>query len=154
MTTLNFAPLLTSVQNIIIKDDTRTKKLQAVCVLLEAKVPHYDWVGFYWVAPNQERELVLGEYIGEPTEHTHIAFGQGICGQAAETEHTFIIQDVTQETNYLSCSLTVKSEIVIPIFKDEQVIGELDIDSHQISPFTLDDRAFLEKVTQSIATLF
>ena len=92
--------------------------------------------------------------MGASTEHAHITWGQGICGQAAETEHTFIVQDVTQETNYLSCSPTVKSEIVVPIFKDARVIGELDIDSHHLSPFTSEDRAFLEQVAQIAATLF
>ena len=154
MTKVDFTSLTVSIQRIIAKNIARTDKLTAVCALLEAQVPHYDWVGFYWVAPDAERELILGEFVGEPTEHTHITFGQGICGQAADTEHTFIIQDVTQETNYLSCSPTVKSEIVVPVFKNERIIGELDIDSHQLSPFTPEDRAFLEQVAKTVARLF
>ena len=154
MCVVDFASLQVSIQTIIGQNISRTEKLQNICALLKSRVPHYDWVGFYWVAPNAERELVLGEFVGEPTEHTQIAFGQGICGQAAETELTFVIQDVTQEANYLSCSPEVKSEIVIPIFKDSHVIGELDIDSHQTSPFTTMDQDFLNEVAENVAALF
>jgi GAF domain-containing protein len=122
--------------------------------LLEAEVPHYDWVGFYLVDPAAPRELVLGPYVGAPTEHTRIPFGQGICGQAADTETTFIVQDVSQETNYLSCSPDVQSEIVLPIMKADKVIGELDIDSHALAPFTDVDRALLERICDQVATLF
>jgi len=132
----------------------RDEKLHAICALLEKDVAHYDWVGFYVVDPAQERELVLGPFAGAPTEHTRIAFGQGICGQAADTEMTFVIQDVSREANYLSCSPHVKSEIVVPIFKDGAVVGEIDIDSHALAPFTEADNAFLERVATLVAGLF
>ncbi|HOT91243.1 MAG TPA: GAF domain-containing protein [Anaerolineae bacterium] len=132
----------------------RDAKLYAICELLQTHITHYDWVGFYLVDPARERELVLGPFVGAPTEHTRIAFGQGICGQAAETEMTFVIQDVTQETNYLSCSPHVKSEIVVPIFKDGGIVGEIDIDSHTFAPFTQADNAFLEQVAHLVAALF
>lgn len=83
-----------------------------------------------------------------------IHFGEGICGQAAERKETFIVQDVSKETNYLSCSLKVKSEMVVPIFKNGKVVGELDIDSHTLSPFTSDDREFLENVCSIVSSLF
>lgn len=111
-------------------------------------------MGFYLVDPQAERELILGPYVGAPTEHTRIAFGQGICGQAAETEMTFIVPDVALESNYLSCSPMVRSEIVIPILYQDRVVGELDIDSHTLAPFTDEDRAFLEQVCQRVAGLF
>lgn len=105
-------------------------------------VPHYNWVGFYITA--EDRTLELGPFVGDPTEHVKIAFGSGICGQAAETKNVFVVQDVSGETNYLSCSPDVKSEIVVPILKDGEIIGELDIDSHFVSPFGESDRKFLE----------
>lgn len=154
MTNQDFTTLLTAVREIVATKDTdRDAKLYAICALLEQEVAHYDWVGFYLVDPARERELVLGPFVGAPTEHTRIAFGQGICGQAADTEMTFVIQDVSQETNYLSCSPHVKSEIVVPIFKDGVVVGEIDIDSHALSPFTDADNAFLEQVAALVAPL-
>lgn len=154
MTNQDFATLLAAVREIASSGDAaRDAKLHAICALLEQEVPHYNWVGFYLVDPARERELVLGPFVGAPTEHTHIAFGQGICGQAADTEMTFVIQDVSQETNYLSCSPHVKSEIVVPIFKDGVVAGEIDIDSHALAPFSEDDNAFLEQVAALVASL-
>jgi GAF domain-containing protein len=126
--------------------------LNEVCLLLKEKVDHYDWVGFYIVEPKGDRQLVLGPYAGEPTEHTNIAFGQGICGQAADTGKLFLIQDVTKEDNYLSCSSEVRSEIVLPIFHDGILVGELDIDSHQFEPFTELDTELLEGICRIISS--
>jgi len=124
----------------------RDEKLKTVCRLLRDNVSYYNWVGFYIVDRKRQKELVLGPFEGEPTEHARIPFGRGICGQAAERRKTFLVQDVSKETNYLSCSANVKSEIVVPIFKDEEVVGELDIDSHALSPFTKEDETFLKKI--------
>ena len=129
-------------------------KLKKICELLKENIPYYDWVGFYFVNKSKRDELILGPFVGEQTEHVRISFGQGICGQVAEQRKTFIIQDVTKETNYLSCSLKVKSEIVVPIFKNRKIIGEIDIDSHSVSPFTNDDKIFLEDVSIVVADLF
>ena len=131
-----------------------TNKLYAVCKLLKDNLPDYDWVGFYLVDKDNDRELVLGPYLGDPTNHIRIPFGQGICGQAAETEKTFIVDDVTAENNYLSCSINVKSEIVVPIFKDDRIIGELDIDSHRRSAFSERDEQFLTEIGRITAGLF
>ena len=89
--------------------------LQYICDILINNVSYYDWVGFYLVEGNDN--IVLGPFAGEPTVHTKIKFGQGICGQAAKTKKIFIVTDVSKETNYLSCSPAVKSEIVLPIMK-------------------------------------
>jgi GAF domain-containing protein len=134
------------------KED-RDSKLKTVCKLLKNNVPYYNWVGFYIVDEKRRDELVLGPFEGERTEHTRIRFGRGICGQAAQLERTFIMQDVSKEKNYLSCSTNVKSEIVVPIFKNKTVIGELDIDSHALSPFTEQDEAFLKKVCEMVSRI-
>jgi GAF domain-containing protein len=149
-----FEKILSDAKDIVQGSRDRDTKLNLICKLLHLSVDYYDWVGFYLVEPERERELFLGPYVGEPTDHTRIAFGQGICGQAAEREQTFIIQDVSKEDNYLSCSIAVKSEIVVPIFKDRKVIGGLDIDSHVLEPFTEEDREYLEKVCEVISPLF
>lgn len=134
------------VKEIAQRTGDRDEKLLAICSLLKDNVPHYDWVGFYLVDRARERELVLGPFSGDPTEHVRIPFGKGICGQAAQSGSTFIVPDVAKETNYLSCSPKVQAEIVVPIFKAGEIVGELDIDSHTLSPFTAEDREFLEGV--------
>ncbi|MEA3308336.1 MAG: GAF domain-containing protein [Chloroflexota bacterium] len=148
----NAASLLNEIRSIVSTDQSRDYRLTAICQLLVSKVEHYDWVGFYLVV---EEALVLGPFVGAPTEHTHINFGEGVCGQVAESEAVFIVQDVTQTANYLSCSPRVKSEIVIPLHDRNQVlVGELDIDSYQLAPFTKCDQGFLEEVCQNVAALF
>lgn len=127
--------------------------LGAVCFLLKDDVPHYDWVGIYFANDNT-RKLTLGPYAGEPTEHVKIPYGQGICGQAAETQDTQVVQNVKQQDNYLSCSPLVKSEIVIPIMKKGKFVAQLDIDSHAVNSFTDEDRSFLENICERLATLF
>lgn len=128
-------------------------KLKTICKLLKDNVPYYDWVGFYFV-DESKKELFLGPFEGEQTEHIKIKFGNGICGQTVEKKETFVAQDVSKEKNYLSCSIKVKSEIVVPVFKNGKIIGELDIDSHKISPFDEEDRKFLEKVCKILSKDF
>lgn len=135
-------------------DGDRLSKLQSICELLKRDIPNYDWVGFYMVDPAAERELVLGPFAGAPTEHTRIPFGKGICGQAAESLQTFVVEDVNMESNYLACSLDVKSEIVVPVMKGDQFAGELDIDSHTRSGVGEGDRKVLEQLCKIIAPLF
>jgi GAF domain-containing protein len=125
--------------------------LYAICRLLKGSVPHYAWVGFYFTVPGEE--LVLGPYIGEATEHTRIRFGHGICGQAAEQKKTFVIQDVKKEANYLSCSAKVQSDVVVPIYRNSELIGELDIDSHTLAAFDGNDKAFLEEISHKLSSI-
>ena len=109
-------------------NETVENRLYDICKLLEANVSHYDWVGFYFRNGDKE-ELKLGPYVGEPTDHTIIPFGKGICGQVAVSNQNFVVPDVNAQDNYIACSLTVKSEIVIPLFKNGENIGQIDIDS-------------------------
>ncbi|MFA5033680.1 MAG: GAF domain-containing protein [bacterium] len=149
----NFSHLIDKITVIVDNNLERDGKLKDICKLLKDNIPHYNWVGFY-IAENSKPELILGPYIGTPTEHTKIPFGKGICGQAAERKETFVVQDVSKETNYLSCNINVKSEIVVPIFKDNKIVGELDIDSHATSPFTKEDKDFLENICKIISKVF
>ena len=146
---MNFNILKTKIRSII--QSNKENKLKGICILLRDNVEHYDWVGFYLV--EDKDELVLGPFAGEDTEHKKIKFGQGICGQAAKQEKIFVVPDVSKEDNYLSCSPEVVSEIVVPIFKDNKVIGEIDIDSHKINPFTNEDQKFLQDLAEMIAYL-
>ena len=148
-----FKSLTSRIDEVLKTNLGKNEKLNVVCKLLKENVSYYNWVGFYLVNPKKQSELLLGPYIGEATEHVKIPFGKGICGQAAETKKTFIVQDISKETNYLSCNPHVKSEIVIPLFKGETIIGELDIDSHELSPFTKEDAAFLKKTGEMVAKI-
>lgn len=149
-----FKELDNAVDEIIASSIEPISKLEAICKVVTEKVSYYHWFGFYMTDPENDRMLVLGPFIGEPTDHIRIPFGKGICGQAAQTGETFLIDDVTKESNYLSCSINVKSEIVVPIVKNGKIIGELDIDSHQAGAFDSYDKKFLESVCAKLAALF
>ena len=146
-------PDVESVQEIILSSQTRDEKLLNICQLLKEAVFYYDWVGFY-MAEQSKQELVLGPYVGAPTEHVRIPYGKGICGQTADKRETIIVQDVSGQTNYLSCSINVRSEIVVPVFKDGRFVAGLDIDSHELNPFSEQDKKYLELICRRISVLF
>lgn len=129
-----------------------TEKLEKICHLLDQEIPYFNWTGFYFKNGDKD-ELVLGPYVGAPTDHTTIPFGKGICGQVALSNETFVVPDVKQEENYLSCSIDTKAEIVVPIIKAGKNIGQIDIDSHQLDPFTEDDRELLEWLCNEVAKI-
>jgi len=131
----------------------RNEKLKNLCQFLSDRVPYYNWVGFYF-ANHEDRTLHLGPYVGAETDHTVIPFGKGICGQVAESNQNFVVPDVAAQDNYIACSFTVKSEIVVPLFVNGQNIGQIDIDSHVLDPFSEKDERFLEFVNQQVAQLF
>ncbi len=149
---MNIKRLRKIIEKIISSEQSSHKKRQEVCDFLEHEISHYNWVGFYF-RNGEKEELKLAEFTGEPTEHTIIPFGKGICGQVAVSDKNYIVQDVTNQSNYLSCNWKVKSEIVIPIFVNGKNIGQIDIDSHTINPFTNEDEELLEFVCSKIATL-
>ena len=148
-----FDLLLKEVEAIVGTELPTNSKLSAICELLASNVPYFNWVGFYFVDKLNKQELVIGPFVGKHTEHTKIPFGGGICGQVAEAKRTFVIQDVSKEDNYLACSKEVKSEIVVPILKDGQLLAELDIDSHSFSPFSEADQKFLEDICKMLSEL-
>ena len=114
---------------------------------LAERLPKYNWVGFYMLqkgSPKEPDVLVLGPYVGAPTPNTRIPLNQGICGAAASSGRTIVVDDVRSDPRYLACSLETKSEIVAPIFARGEVVGELDIDSHSPAAFGPDDRNLVE----------
>lgn len=134
------------------KGITATEKMQKICDILKENIDYYDWVGFYF-KNGEKRELKLGPFAGEPTDHIIIPFGKGICGQVAESNQNFVVPDVHAQDNYIACSLTVKSEIVVPLFKNGENIGQIDIDSNTPDPFTEADERFLEFVNEKVAEI-
>jgi GAF domain-containing protein len=138
----------------ILKDNDKpvTDRLYLICKLFKDNIDYYDWVGFYFKNEDKE-ELKLHTYVGEKTDHVIIPFGKGICGQVAVSNENFVVPDVQAQDNYIACSLTVKSEIVIPLFKNGENIGQIDIDSEVSDPFTEKDERFLEFVNQEVAKI-
>lgn len=128
------------------------EKLLKVCQLLDQEYAYFNWTGFYF-KNGDKQELVLGPYVGAATDHTVIPFGKGICGQVAVSNETFVVPDVWEQDNYLACSLDTKAEIVVPIIKDGENIGQIDIDSHTHDPFTQEDREMLEWLCAEIAKI-
>ena len=151
---MSFENLKPIVSEIVINDSiTREEKLLAICQLLTDSVSYYNWVGFYF-ANHETQTLHLGPYVGAPTDHTVIPFGKGICGQVAVSNSNFVVPDVSAQDNYIACSFTVKSEIVVPLFVEGINIGQIDIDSHELNPFSEADERFLEYVNEEVAKLF
>ncbi|HCM36217.1 GAF domain-containing protein [Chryseobacterium sp.] len=128
------------------------EKLEKVCHLLDQEISYFNWTGFYFKNGDKD-ELILGPYVGAPTDHTIIPYGKGICGQVAVSNETFVVPDVHEESNYLSCSIDTKAEIVVPIFKGGKNIGQIDIDSHTVDPFTNEDRELLEWLCNEVSKI-
>lgn len=150
---MNFETLKPQVEAIITNSSlSKEEKLLDICKLLETNIEYYNWVGFYF-KNGDKNELKLGPYVGAPTDHTIIPFGKGICGQVAVSNKNFVVPDVSAQDNYIACSITVKAEIVIPIFMNGENIGQIDIDSNTPDPFTEADERFLEFVCDQVATI-
>ena len=147
---MNISELKKSITTIVESSTEVETILQNMCNLLKQEIEYYDWVGFYF-KNGDKNELKLAQFAGEPTEHTIIPFGKGICGQVALSNQNFIVQDVTAQDNYISCGWKVKSEIVIPIFVNGENIGQIDIDSHTVNPFTSTDEELLEYICEKVS---
>ncbi len=118
--------------------------------LIPARLPYYNWTGFYMLDADDPQTLVLGPFRGAATEHVRIPVSQGICGAAVAQNATVIVDDVNADPRYLACSLETRSEIVVPIRVRGHVVGEIDIDSHDLSAFTSEDQQFLEDCAATV----
>ena len=150
----SYDQLLSATEDILERDVTRNEKLFAICELLADEIPTFNWVGFYLPDPEGKEELVLGPFVGPSTDHTRIPYGRGICGQVALNHETFVSQDVHSEENYLACSVEVKSEIVVPIMKDGEFVGQMDIDSNTKNSITQDQKELLEEICDLLSEEF
>ncbi|MDC0634724.1 GAF domain-containing protein [Flavobacteriaceae bacterium] len=149
---MSFKDLKSKIKSLVDNAQNVEQTLLLICELLKSEIPYYDWVGFYF-KNGVKKELKLGPYAGSATDHTIIPFGKGICGQVAVSNKNFVVPDVKAQDNYIACSLTVKSEIVIPLFVNGENIGQIDIDSNTLNPFTKEDEEFLEFVCAKVAVL-
>jgi L-methionine (R)-S-oxide reductase len=139
---------LASIQRMASQPTDPTALMAETVALLQRERPHYNWVGIYLL---ENGELVLGPFVGKPTPHTRIPLNKGICGAAASSGKTVIVDDVNADPRYLACSLETRSEIVVPIMRDGQVLGEIDIDSDKPAAFGEEDRRLLEEVAAILA---
>jgi L-methionine (R)-S-oxide reductase len=125
--------------------------MEGLTVVLNQHMLKYNWVGFYMLEEDADPPaLLLGHYQGAMTPHTRISLHQGICGAAASSGKTVVVDDVSKDNRYLACSIETKSEIVVPIFVRGKVVGELDIDSHFLAAFTTEDRELVEYCAQLV----
>jgi len=145
-TASNAKDLRTELAELAAKASSAHELMSAIVRLLQERMLKYNWVGFYMLenSPGQAPVLVLGPFEGAMTPHTRIPLHQGICGAAASTGQTVVVDDVSKDDRYLACSLETQSEIVVPIFVREKVVGELDIDSHFPAAFRQEDRELVE----------
>ena len=148
MTDMDRDGLLTAIGSAVAAAPSAESAMQQAVRLLKDAIPHYTWVGIYVL---EGEELVLGPYLGKPSPHTRIPLGNGICGAAATEKATIVVDDVNADPRYLACSLETKSEIVVPIMRGADVLGEIDIDSDQAAAFGARDRALLEPVAAMLA---
>ncbi len=125
---------------------------QSIVEDIAKRLPYYNWTGFYMLDPGDPETLVLGPFVGDPTPHVRIPISEGICGAAVATGETVIVDDVNSDPRYLSCSIQTRSEIVVPIYVKGKVVGEIDIDSHDLGAFTSVDRVFLEEVAGVVSS--
>ena len=123
--------------------------LKATVEILDREFDYFSWTGFYLV---DNDELQVGPYVGKSTPHTRIKIGEGICGAAAESKTTIVVDDVHADPRFLACSLETKSEIVVPLLDGQSVLGEIDIDSDTASAFSSEDAEFLEQVAALVVT--
>lgn len=145
---MNETGLLDEVKRLAAARGRATALVAETVRLLSRERPHYNWVGIYLLEGDT---LVLGPYVGKPTPHTRIPLNQGICGAAASSGKTLIVDDVNSDPRYLACSLETRSEIVVPIAREGRVLGEIDIDSDTPAAFTEDDRRLLESLAEILA---
>jgi L-methionine (R)-S-oxide reductase len=133
--------------------DARTpdELMKGITLVLNHHMLKYNWVGFYMLEPGANPPaLVLGHFQGAMTPHTRIPLNQGICGAAASSGKTVVVDDVRKDPRYLACSIETQSEIVVPVFVRGQVVGELDIDSHFLAAFAKEDRDLIEYCAQLV----
>ena len=140
--------LLATIREQISNEQDASRAMALAVGTLKKTMPDYSWVGIYLLDGN---ELVLGPFKGKPSPHTHIPLGRGICGAAAAEKATIIVDDVHADPRYLACSLDTKSEIVVPIMKGSEVLGEIDVDSDRLAAFGAADQKVLEAVAALLA---
>lgn len=150
--TPEMASILSEVGRLAFTASSLESLQKRIAEIISQRLSYYSWTGFYMLDANDPGMLLLGPFVGDPTPHVRIPVSEGICGAAASLGETVIVDDVNADSRYLSCSIETKSEIVVPIYAHNTVVGEIDIDSHLIAAFGQADRSFLEEVAQVVGS--
>jgi GAF domain-containing protein len=148
---VTYSDVLASVRMVVEQSPSYSDAMLQAVNVLKQEMPDYSWVGIYLL---DGQDLILGPYKGKPSPHTRIPMNQGICGAAASARETIIIDDVDADPRYLACSLETRSEIVVPIMRGGDVLGEIDVDSDKKAAFGPADRELLEAVADLLAKKF
>jgi GAF domain-containing protein len=143
--------IVEQVERIVGSPASQDEVLRRAVEILKQEREYYNWVGIYLVEGDT---LVLHNFIGKPTEHTHIPIGKGVCGVAVAEGANQIIGDVTKLDNYLACSVETRAEIVVLIRRGPEILGQIDIDSDLENAFTFEDEALLSRVADALALRF
>ena len=142
----NYNLLEKQVSSLIEDESNLIAKLSNVSALLNDSIDQINWVGFYLI---ENEALILGPFQGHPA-CVHIAIGKGVCGTAVSEEQTQLVDDVNAFPGHIACDANSKSEIVVPLRKNNQIIGVLDIDAPITSRFTDVDKNGLEQIVARI----
>ena len=154
MRTAEYVEVFEQIKGLLKKEDlTVVKGLTSVCEFLNKNLKAYDWVGFYF-SDFENQMLHLKAFYGTPTVHTSIPFGKGICGQVALSNENFVVPDVAAQENYIACSIDVRSELVVPLFLEGKNIGQIDIDSKTLDPFSKEDEILLTNICNHVSSTY
>lgn len=137
-----YEALLPQIQGLLFGENNLVANLANISAALREGMGFF-WVGFYLI--DSEKELVLGPFQG-PVACTRIRKGKGVCGTSWEKEEVMIVPDVDQFPGHIACSSASKSEIVLPVFSKDRIIGVLDVDSDVVNDFDETDKEWLEKI--------
>ncbi|MFL6031454.1 MAG: GAF domain-containing protein [Rubrobacteraceae bacterium] len=142
--------LRAEVEALVASDAPDDEVLEDVVRLVHEAHPRWDWSGIYLLV---DGTLVVGPFAGseEPPEHSRIPVGDGVCGTAVAEDRNQLVDDVRELDNYLACSLSTRSELVVLIREDGQIVGQFDIDSDERGAFTQEDEALLEELATVVA---
>jgi len=148
-----YESLLPQIIALISDENDLIANLGNVCSVLKYSFENFLWVGFYLKCKDNPEELVLGPFQGR-VACTRISFGKGVCGKAAESKKTVIVENVGDFPGHIVCDPLSRSEIVVPVITEGNVIAVLDIDSGEYSGFDVTDKKYLEQMIENIKYIF
>lgn len=144
-----YKQLLPQIRSLVEGEKNLTTNLAQICAALKYGMNGFFWIGFYFVEGD---ELILGPFQG-PVACSRIKIPNGVCGACAKLGEAIIVPDVDKFPGHIACSSLSRSEIVVPVFKEERVIGVLDVDSDEYNKFDEVDRISLEEIASLVSSI-
>lgn len=146
----DYSEVTEQIEAVLEGEPNRTARLATIACLLSQAFEDYFWTGFYMVDPDKPRELVVGPYQGT-LGCLRIPFGRGVCGTAAAEGVTQVVEDVHAFPGHIACDARSESEIVVPVWEGDTLIGVLDVDSTRKGAFDASDAKALERICAMVA---